>query len=388
MSNRILDSTEANGGLAALNSQRSILEALKLNCFFADFADSVLEKLTATIEVLRLNAGSVILSNEQTSQAIYLVESGEVGFFSVDQAGNGGEIRGSVGPRGYFGESMVLERERRRDPNFQSVVRCLADCVILKVPGDVFRRLLPGGAQLLARNLLRHASGKTANAAYQRLQNRLQAEREQRLSTLAAWFLTDLAPLVGAVSIRASGDITEPEHVVSLQQDAAKLVAQLEAFGHLCGVPVTPCNLESIDVRSWWHGIASELETMLAGRGFRLDAYVQSAEVLVDVRLLTDSVRMLFARVANIASSGCHVEWRVGAGAGQVEFRISFAQECFSDFAAAHLFDPLSSPDVIRLAGLAIANTRAAFERMGGGMRLDGPTAHRLGLLMTLPSNA
>lgn len=97
--------------------------------------DQALGAEAARLERLRFPAGTIIFDQGDPGDAAYIVRSGRVRVFQVNE-GQRVEI-GEMGPGDIFGEMAVLDRGRR-----SASAVAVEDCVVSRVAEHVFQRKL------------------------------------------------------------------------------------------------------------------------------------------------------------------------------------------------------------------------------------------------------
>lgn len=99
---------------------------------FADASRPGLEKLAATAEARAMAAGTVIVTEGEPADALYVIASGEVEVVSSGELGIERPVR-RLGAGNYFGEIGLLTHGERT-----ASVRAVTDVVVERVPGEEF----------------------------------------------------------------------------------------------------------------------------------------------------------------------------------------------------------------------------------------------------------
>ena len=95
--------------------------------------------------IVTYKAGSFIYKPGNQADAIYVVLSGRLELLTLDDSGNP-VISANEGPGEYFGEMALLPKGRGKHNHF---ARTTTDCRLIKIPKDIFNKLLTRDATLI-----------------------------------------------------------------------------------------------------------------------------------------------------------------------------------------------------------------------------------------------
>jgi HlyB family type I secretion system ABC transporter len=195
----------------ALAKQRMLWNFLRVHSSFSELPKEALALLASELERVELAAGELVIRQDQPPGPMYVIEEGRARSFRLD--GDGEEDLGYLRTGDFFGErSLFLDQPR------DASVQAVTDCVLLRFPPELFRRLLaefPDFRERLAQRVEQYDYRRNARIPLDFAEEILPAEASvhEKVSAEQAEQLPDAAALAGADELEGDGKPTRQARI-------------------------------------------------------------------------------------------------------------------------------------------------------------------------------